>query len=172
MAANRIERKMQEYKEIKEKHPDSLLLFRVGDFYESYDVDASVLAAVLGITLTKKEDYNLAGFPSHALDTYLPKLIKAGKKVAIMDRKDKPAPKEDEATTLRKEMIKREDEHQKDLLTLCTEIIKLGNIPDNLQVLLYEYIGEIEVIRIKVENKIHPSLEEVQYLLNELKQKF
>lgn len=82
---------MQKCRYLKSKHPDALLLFRCGDFYESYDEDAKECAKVLGITLTKCMDGTvMAGFPHHALDTYLPKLIRAGKRVAICDQLDPP----------------------------------------------------------------------------------
>lgn len=83
---------MQKCRYLKSKHPDALLLFRCGDFYESYDEDAKECAKVLGITLTKRNSDGtvMAGFPHHALDTYLPKLIRAGKRVAICDQLDPP----------------------------------------------------------------------------------
>ena len=76
------------YHELKEKHPDAILLFRCGDFYETYDDDAIDVAKILSITLCGCSGCwsNLAGFPHHALDTYLPKLIRAGKRVAICDK--------------------------------------------------------------------------------------
>ena len=77
------------YAEMKAKHPDSLLLFRMGDFYEAYGDDAKTASDVLGITLTRRNAKDcteqMAGFPHHALDTYLPKLVRAGKRVAICD---------------------------------------------------------------------------------------
>ena len=79
---------MKQWKELKGKHPDALLLFRIGDFYEMYKQDAKRGSEVLGITLTKmngSKDFHLAGFPHQALDTYLPKLIRAGERVAICD---------------------------------------------------------------------------------------
>ena len=75
----------KQFEEMKAKHPDSVLLFRVGDFYESYGEDAEVVAKELGITLTKKGDTTMAGFPAHSLDQYLPKLVRAGKRVAMCD---------------------------------------------------------------------------------------
>lgn len=75
---------------LKAKHPDAVLLFRVGDFYESYEEDAEIVAKELGITLTKKGDTKMANFPHHALDTYLPKLIQAGKRVAVYDQQEDP----------------------------------------------------------------------------------
>lgn len=83
---------MKQYTELKEKHPDALILFRCSDFYETYCDDASAAAAILGITLTRRkngeETINMAGFPFNALDDYLPKLIRAGKRVAICNQID------------------------------------------------------------------------------------
>ena len=78
------------FADMKAKHPDAVLLFRVGDFYEAYAEDAKVVSEVLGIVLTCRPAANdsrihMAGFPHHALDTYLPKLVRAGKRVAICD---------------------------------------------------------------------------------------
>jgi DNA mismatch repair protein MutS len=86
---------MKQYYDIKAKHPDALLLFRVGDFYEMYGNDAVTGAAILGIVQTKRSngaapDTAMAGFPHHALDTYLPKLVRAGKRVAICDQLEDP----------------------------------------------------------------------------------
>ena len=81
------------FNELKAKHPDAVILFRVGDFYESYFDDAKKVSEVLGITLTKRsgeDGYYLAGFPHHALDTYLPKLIRVGLRVAICDDISEP----------------------------------------------------------------------------------
>ena len=86
-------RKMIEtFKMLKEKHSDALILFRVGDFYETYCEDAKKLSEVLGVTLTRqaKTKMDLAGFPCHALDSYLPKLIGAGFRVAICDDISEP----------------------------------------------------------------------------------
>ena len=86
---------MKQYFDIKAKHPDAILLFRVGDFYEMYGDDAVVGAEILGITQTKRangvaQHVEMAGFPHHALDTYLPKLVRAGKRVAICDQLEDP----------------------------------------------------------------------------------
>jgi DNA mismatch repair protein MutS len=86
---------MQQHKAIKQKYPDAILLFRVGDFYETFGEDAIKASAVLGITLTKRNNGNaasseLAGFPHHALDTYLHKLVKAGYRVAVCDQLEDP----------------------------------------------------------------------------------
>ena len=86
---------MKQYIEMKAKHPDAILLFRVGDFYETFSDDALVASEILGITLTRRANgaaqyVELAGFPHHALDTYLPKLVRAGKRVAICDQLEDP----------------------------------------------------------------------------------
>lgn len=77
----------KQFRDLKKKHPEALLLFRCGDFYETYHDDAADAAKILGITLTVRaaDKTRMAGFPHHALDTYLPKLIRAGKRVAICD---------------------------------------------------------------------------------------
>jgi len=98
---------MRQFYDLKAKHPDALLLFRCGDFYETYNEDASVAAEILGITLTKRSSVAgtsangtaMAGFPHHALDTYLPKLVRAGKRVAICDQLEDPK--------LTKKLVKR-----------------------------------------------------------------
>ena len=96
---------MQQFFDLKAKHPDAVLLFRCGDFYETYCDDAIVAARILGITLTKRNNGagvkgdEMAGFPHHALDTYLPKLIRAGKRVAICDQLEDPK--------LTKKLVKR-----------------------------------------------------------------
>ena len=95
---------MKQYFELKEKHPDAVMLFRCGDFYETYSEDAIVAAEILGITLTKRANgqakhVEMAGFPFHALDTYLPKLVRAGKRVAICDQLEDPK--------LTKKLVKR-----------------------------------------------------------------
>ncbi len=86
---------MQQYQEMKKKHPDAVLLFRVGDFYEIFGKDAVIASEILGITLTRRQTgidsrIELAGFPHHALDTYLPKLVRAGKRVAICEQLEDP----------------------------------------------------------------------------------
>lgn len=86
---------MKQYYAIKDKHPDAVLLFRVGDFYETFGDDAIKAAGILGITLTKRANgaasfVELAGFPHHALDTYLPKLVRAGQRVAICEQLEDP----------------------------------------------------------------------------------
>ena len=96
---------MKQFMDLKAKHPDAIMLFRCGDFYETYANDAVEAADILGITLTKRnngkggQSIEMAGFPHHALDTYLPKLIRAGKRVAICDQLEDPK--------LAKKLVKR-----------------------------------------------------------------
>ena len=97
---------MKQFYDLKSKHPDAVMLFRCGDFYETYSQDAVVAAEILGITLTKRNNggkdgdpIEMAGFPHHALDTYLPKLIRAGRRVAICDQLEDPK--------LAKKLVKR-----------------------------------------------------------------
>ncbi|WP_455592680.1 DNA mismatch repair protein MutS [Bacteroides sp.] len=95
---------MKQFLDLKAKHPDAVMLFRCGDFYETYSTDAIIAAEILGITLTKRANgkgktIEMAGFPHHALDTYLPKLIRAGKRVAICDQLEDPK--------LTKKLVKR-----------------------------------------------------------------
>lgn len=95
---------MKQYLELKGKHPDAILLFRVGDFYETFSDDAIAAAEILGITLTRRANgsamhVELAGFPHHALDSYLPKLVRAGRRVAICDQLEDPK--------LTKKLVKR-----------------------------------------------------------------
>lgn len=86
---------MKQYNEVKGKYPDAILLFRVGDFYETFGEDAIKASQILGITLTKRANgsashIELAGFPHHSVDTYLPKLVRAGYRVAICDQLEDP----------------------------------------------------------------------------------
>ena len=105
MAKNVVETPlMKQYFEMKGKHPDAILLFRVGDFYETFSDDAIAASEILGITLTRRangvaQSVELAGFPHHALDTYLPKLVRAGKRVAICEQLEDPK--------LTKKLVKR-----------------------------------------------------------------
>lgn len=95
---------MKQYIEMKAVHPDAILLFRVGDFYETFSDDAITASEILGITLTRRANgsaqyVELAGFPHHALDTYLPKLVRSGKRVAICEQLEDPK--------LTKKLVKR-----------------------------------------------------------------
>ena len=111
---------MKQYIEMKQRHPDAILLFRVGDFYETFSDDAITASEILGITLTRRangvaQSVELAGFPHHALDTYLPKLVRAGKRVAICEQLEDPK--------LTKKLVKRG----------ITELVTPGvSISDNL----------------------------------------
>ena len=110
---------MKQFYEMKAKHPDALLLYRVGDFYETYGEDAIVASEILGITLTRRsngtggKNLEMAGFPHHALDTYLPKLVRAGKRVAICDQLEDPK--------LTKKLVKR------GITELVTPGVVIGN---------------------------------------------
>src|SRR5574344_2143925 len=96
---------MKQFFTLKAKHPDALLLFRCGDFYETYCEDAVLASQILGITLTRRnnkgkgKEVEMAGFPHHALDSYLPKLVRAGHRVAICDQLEDPK--------LAKKLVKR-----------------------------------------------------------------
>ncbi|MBR5727504.1 MAG: DNA mismatch repair protein MutS [Muribaculaceae bacterium] len=120
---NNITPMMRQFLEMKAKHPDAVLLFRCGDFYETYMQDAVIASEILGITLTRRSngasgDTEMAGFPHHALDTYLPKLVRAGKRVAICDQLEDPK--------LAKKLVKR------GITELVTPGVVLGgNILDN-----------------------------------------
>jgi DNA mismatch repair protein MutS len=109
---------MKQFFSLKAKHPDALMLFRCGDFYETYCQDAIEASKILGITLTRRNNggnhgsAEMAGFPHHALDTYLPKLIRAGKRVAICDQLEDPKKKREEikgkkGLTAADKMVKR-----------------------------------------------------------------
>ncbi|MBQ2073384.1 MAG: DNA mismatch repair protein MutS [Bacteroidaceae bacterium] len=97
MAKEKLTPMMQQFYDLKAKHPEALLLFRCGDFYETYSDDAVIASEILGITLTRRNNgaggasqMEMAGFPYHALDTYLPKLVRAGRRVAICDQLEDP----------------------------------------------------------------------------------
>ena len=108
MAAKKQTPLMKQYFEIKDEHPGTILLFRVGDFYETFSDDAILVSKELGITLTKRNNGGdqtpLAGFPFHSLDTYLPKLVKKGHKVAVCDQTESP----DEAKKAGRKIVTRE----------------------------------------------------------------
>ena len=135
---------MKQYNELKEKHPEALLLFRVGDFYEAYDEDAVKAGEILGITVTRKFNskdkgsdghaLKLAGFPYHALDTYLPKIIRAGLRVAICDHLDSKVTKEYPSDEHKTDEVKEHEESQpsesidtlkKEIANLCAECEEL-----------------------------------------------
>lgn len=128
------------YRELKEKHPGAILLFRMGDFYEVYSEDAEKASKILGITLTKSSHTKdadgkplaMAGFPYHALDTYLPKLIRAGERVAICDQLENPKRSTEEIVSSTTEEVADEkkepkDNSSEDIETLKAEVIALKN---------------------------------------------
>ena len=95
---------LNQYQAMKQKHPDAILLFRVGDFYECYEENAVYASDVLGIVLTlraygKNKSIALAGFPHHALDSYLPKLVRTGRRVAICEQLEDPKPTKQRVST-------------------------------------------------------------------------
>lgn len=157
---------MKQYRDLKSKHPDAVLLFRCGDFYETYEDDAKVCADILGITLTKstKTGVRMAGFPHHALDTYLPKLIRAGKRVAICDQLEDPK--------LTKKLVKRgitelvspatnnessnnqEDENMR--LNISNQKNESKNVQNNAQV-INEAIESVSVGEVSL-NDIQPAV--------------
>lgn len=116
---------IKQYNDLKQKHPDALLLFRCGDFYETYKEDAVKASNILGITLTKHskrmdeegKPLKMAGFPYHALDTYLPKLIRAGERVAICDQLESPRQK----TSLQEENKQEAKQEVKEVVTAQKE---------------------------------------------------
>lgn len=123
---------IKQYNDLKQKHPDALLLFRCGDFYETYKEDAVKASNILGITLTKHskrmdeegKPLKTAGFPYHALDTYLPKLIRAGERVAICDQLESPRQKtsqQEENKQEAKQEVKEVVSAQKKSVMVCTD---------------------------------------------------
>ena len=92
---------MKQFKQLKEKYPEAMLLFRCGDFYQTYEADAEAAAKILGITFTVRalDNVKMASFPYHALDSYLPRLIRAGRRIAICDQLEDPR--------LTKKLVKR-----------------------------------------------------------------
>lgn len=140
---------MKQFRELKAKNSEAVLLFRCGDFYETYEDDAKVCADILGITLTKstKHDYQMAGFPHHALDTYLPKLVRAGKKVAICDQ------------------INENDNENKENKTMTT--VKMNNESVNVQNAQVnneanEAVENVSVGEVSVDDIVPTVVEEVQ----------
>ena len=177
---------LQQFQELKEKHPEALLLFRCGDFYECYEGDASIASLILGTTLTKREDGgNMTGFPHHALDTYLPKLIRAGKRVRICDQLDAPMQKTQTTTyktddgqfdvipnKIEKTMENKEKEQKVEsvkVMGIATETIKAlrGELPLTLANYLYDAIGKLEVIKIKHNLNLTPNRTEIAYLIEQ-----
>ena len=135
---------MQQYEEMKKKHPDALLLFRVGDFYELFGEDAIDASDVLGITLTRRMNgkagsIELTGFPHHALDTYLPKLVRAGKRVAICEQLE-----EHKKVTVKEvvESANQIKEEQKDITKPTTDTHNYPEEEERVAYMLYQNDGE------------------------------
>lgn len=136
---------MKQFNELKSKHPETILLFRIGDFYEAYDEDATKIGKILGITVTRKFNskdkgsdghaLKLAGFPHHALDTYLPKLIRAGMRVAICDQLDSKVTKEYHS-----------DENEAKPETDETEVHEKSKPSEDIETLKAQYKERIEGI--------------------------
>lgn len=136
-----------QYSEMKKKHPDAVLLFRVGDFYELFGNDAVTASEILGITLTRrangKDKYiELAGFPHHALDTYLPRLVRAGKRVAICEQLKDPKLKKTLVKRGISEMITPYEHHsQKNNIDLAPFFLFLSAFREVInQLLIFEKI--------------------------------
>ena len=145
---------MEQYNELKEKHPERLLLFRVGDFYEAYDEDATKIGEILGITVTRKFNskdkgsdghaLKMAGFPYHTLDTYLPRLIRAGMRVAICDQldskvtKEYPSDEEDAEPETDETKVQEKTKPSEDIETLSKEIANLRAECEELKAKLQE----------------------------------
>lgn len=182
----------ERFLELKDTHPEALLLFRRGDFYECYNEDAEQASEILGITLTKKRgdiNMSLTGFPHHALDTYLPKLIRAGKRVAICDELEMPKQKTQTTTyktddgqfdvienvkpnKTEKTMENKEKEQKVEsvkVMGIATETIKAlkGELPLTLANYLYDAIGKLEVIKIKHNLNLVPNRTEIAYLIEQ-----
>ena len=138
---------MKQFNELKAKHPDAILLFRIGDFYEAYDEDATKIGETLGITVTRKFNskdkgsdghaLKLAGFPYHALDTYLPKLIRAGVRVAICDQLDSKVMKEYPS-----------DEKEAKPETDETKVQEKSKPSEDIETLKAEYENEMRILRL------------------------
>lgn len=138
---------MKQFNELKAKHPEAILLFRIGDFYEAYDEDATKIGEILGITVTRKfnskdkgsdgHTLKLAGFPYHALDTYLPKLIRAGVRVAICDHLDSKVTKEYPS-----------DENEAKPETDETKVQEKSKPSEDIETLKAEYENEMRILRL------------------------
>lgn len=141
---------MRQYREMKKKHPDAILLFRVGDFYEAFGDDAIAASDILGITLTrrvngKSDSICLSGFPHHALDTYLPKLIRAGKRVAICEQIEDPK--------IKKTLVKKTNDSE-NTITTRRNIALITSISSILTEFNYVFnkLSLFEEIRLKTQD--------------------
>lgn len=149
---------MKQFNELKAKHPEAILLFRIGDFYEAYDEDAVKAGEILGITVTRKFNskdkgsdghaLKMAGFPYHALDTYLPKLIRAGMRVAICDQLDSKVTKEYPS-----------DEKEAKPETDETKVQEKSKPSEDIETLKAEYEKEMRSLRLNIRD-LEDKLEE------------
>lgn len=162
---------MEQFNKLKAKHPEAILLFRIGDFYEAYDEDAVKAGEILGITVTRKFNSNdkgsdghalkLAGFPHHALDTYLPKLIRAGERVAICDHLDgtntvtEEYPSDEEETEPETDETKEQDE------------AKPSESIDTLKKKIADLRAECEELKAKLQEQECRNLDVVQRIISE-----
>lgn len=156
---------MKQFNELKAKHPEAILLFRIGDFYEAYDEDATKIGEILGITVTRKFNskdkgsdghaLKLAGFPYHALDTYLPKLIRAGVRVGICDQLDSKVMKEYPSDEHKTDEVKEHEESQpsESIDTFNKEIANLR--------------AECEELKAKLQEQECRNLDVVQRIISE-----
>lgn len=156
---------MKQFNELKAKHPEAILLFRIGDFYETYDEDAVKAGEILGITVTRKFNskdkgsdghaLKLAGFPYHALDTYLPKLIRAGVRVAICDQLDGKFTEEYPSDEHKTDEVKEHEESQpsESIDTFNKEIANLR--------------AECEELKAKLQEQECRNLDVVQRIISE-----
>lgn len=138
---------MKQFNELKSKHPEAILLFRIGDFYEAYDEDATKIGEILGITVTRKFNskdkgsdghaLKMAGFPYHALDTYLPKLIRAGVRVGICDQLDSKVMKEYPS-----------DEKEAKPETDETKVQEKSKPSEDIETLKADYENEMRILRL------------------------
>lgn len=149
---------MEQYNELKEKRPEALLLFRIGDFYEAYDEDAVKAGKILGITVTRKFNskdkgsdghaLKMAGFPYHALDTYLPKIIRAGVRVAICDHLDSKVTEEYPS-----------DENEAKPETDETKVQEKSKPSEDIETMKAEYEKEMRSLRLNIRD-LEDKLEE------------
>lgn len=157
---------MKQFNELKAKHPEAILLFRIGDFYEAYDEDATKIGEILGITVTRKfnskdkgsdgHTLKMAGFPYHALDTYLPKLIRAGLRVAICDHLDSKVTKEYPS-----------DENEAKPETDETKVQEKSKPSENIDTLKAQHEKEIEELKAKLHEQECRNLDVVQRIISE-----
>lgn len=151
---------MEQYNELKEKHPGAVLLFRIGDFYEAYDEDATKIGEILGVTITRRLNskekgsdghaLKMAGFPHHALDTYLPKLIRAGVRVAICDHLEDPNKVTEEYPSGEKEAKPETDEANEQ---------EEAKPSEDIETLKAQYEKEMQILRLSIRD-LEDKLEE------------